>query len=68
MTHLQALRSATIEPATMLGVSDELGSIAPGKLADIIAVQEDPTRNIVALRSIRLVMKGGEVVRNYAGH
>ena len=68
MTHLQALRSATIEPATMLDVSDELGSIATGKLADIIAVEEDPTRDISALRSIRMVMKGGKVVRNDVPH
>ena len=64
MTHLEALRSATIEPATMLGVSDGLGSIAPGKLADIIAVEADPTLDISALRSIRMVMKGGNVIRN----
>ena len=67
MTPLQALRSATIEPATMLGVSDELGSIEPGKLADLILLDGDPTRDISALRSIRLVVKGGEVVRNDIG-
>ncbi len=64
MTPLQALRSATIAPATMLGVADELGSIAPGKLADLVAVEADPTQDISALRTIRLVVKGGEVVRN----
>jgi imidazolonepropionase-like amidohydrolase len=61
MTPLQALRAATVAPATMLGVADELGTIAPGKLADLIAVAEDPTRDISALRDIRLVVKGGVV-------
>jgi imidazolonepropionase-like amidohydrolase len=64
MTHLQALRAATIEPATMLGVADELGSLEIGKLADVIAVPSDPTTDISALRDIRLVVKGGDVVRN----
>ncbi len=64
MTPLQALRSATINPANMLGVADELGTLEPGKLADLIVVDEDPTRDISALRRIPLVIKGGEVVRN----
>ena len=64
MTPLEALRSATINAATMLGVADELGTIEPGKLADLIAVEQDPTQNILALRAIRLVIKGGKVVRN----
>jgi imidazolonepropionase-like amidohydrolase len=64
MSPLQALRAATIEPATMLGVDQELGTLAVGKLADLIGVAADPTADIGALRAIRLVMKGGEVVRN----
>ncbi len=63
MTPLEALRSATILPATMLGVEDELGSIEPGKLADLIAVPADPAWNISALREIMLVVKDGKVVR-----
>ena len=47
----------------MLGVEGELGSIEPGKLAEFIAVTQDPMRNISALREIRLVVKGGNVVR-----
>ncbi len=62
MTPLEALRSATILAATMLGMEDELGSIETGKLADLVAVTADPTRNISALREIVLVVKGGEVV------
>jgi len=64
MTPLQALRAATIAPATMLGVEDELGSIEPGKLADLILVNEDPTEDIRALRSIVFVMKDGRIVRD----
>jgi imidazolonepropionase-like amidohydrolase len=64
MTPRQALRAATIQPATMLGVADDLGTIASGRLADLVAVAADPTLDISALRAIRLVIKGGEVVRN----
>ena len=64
MTPLAAVKAATIEAATLLGVADKLGSLAPGKLADLIAVDRDPLADIHALRSIRLVMKGGAVVRS----
>ncbi len=64
MTPLEALRSATMEPATMLGVASDLGSIDAGKLADLIAVPSDPTTDISALRDVRLVVKDGRVVRN----
>jgi imidazolonepropionase-like amidohydrolase len=64
MTPLQALRSATVETATMLGLADRVGTIEPGKWADIVLTDADPTRDIKALRSIRLVMKGGVVYRN----
>lgn len=64
MTPLQALRAATIEPATMLGIEDELGSVEPGKLADLILVEADPAEDISALRSIVLVMKDGKIVRD----
>jgi len=63
MSDLQALRAATIEPARMLSVEDELGSVEVGKLADLIAVAGNPSRNISALRDIRLVIKEGMVVR-----
>jgi imidazolonepropionase-like amidohydrolase len=64
MTPLQALRAATIEPARMLGVEAQVGEIAVGKLADIVALNADPAADIRALRTIRFVMKGGTVVRN----
>jgi imidazolonepropionase-like amidohydrolase len=62
MTPLNALRSATIEAAKLLGVEKDMGTLEPGKYADLIAVRSDPARSISALREIVLVMKGGEVV------
>jgi imidazolonepropionase-like amidohydrolase len=64
MTPLKALRSATIDAATMVGLQDRLGRVEPGMLADIIITDADPSRDIKALRSIKLVMKGGTVYRN----
>jgi imidazolonepropionase-like amidohydrolase len=64
MTPLKALRAATIETATMLGAADRLGSIERGKLADLIITDADPSKDIKALRTIKLVMKGGVVYRN----
>jgi imidazolonepropionase-like amidohydrolase len=63
MTPLQALATATAVPAELLGVQDRLGRIAPGYLADLVAVEGDPTTDINALFSgVRVVMKEGKVV------
>lgn len=64
MTPLQALRAGTIESARMLGAEAEIGSLEPGKYADIVVLAEDPIKDIKALRDIRLVMKGGQIYRN----
>jgi imidazolonepropionase-like amidohydrolase len=64
MSPLEALRSATIEPAKMLDADDKIGSLEAGKYADIVAVRGDPARDIGALRNISFVMKGGKVYRN----
>jgi imidazolonepropionase-like amidohydrolase len=64
MTPLRALRAATIEPARMLGADQDIGSLAVGKYADIVAVGADPVADIKALRSISMVMKGGTIYRN----
>jgi imidazolonepropionase-like amidohydrolase len=59
-----AMKSATIVNAQLLGWSDRIGSLEKGKYADLIAVEGDPLRDISELRRIKFVMKGGQVVRN----
>lgn len=67
MTPVQALQAATIQPARMMRVDADLGSISPGKYADIVVLDADPTRDIGALRTLNFVMKGGTVVRDDHG-
>lgn len=61
MTPEQALRSATVVAAELLGWSDKLGTIEPGKLADIVAVPGDPLADVSRLEQVRFVMKNGVV-------
>ena len=61
MPAIEALRSATITNAMLLGMGDELGQIKAGFIADIIAVDTDPTQNINTLKEVRFVMKEGTV-------
>lgn len=64
MTPMQAIRSGTSLGAEMLGWSDKLGTIEPGKLADIVAVSGDPLADIGELEHVRFVMKEGIVYKN----
>lgn len=66
MSPIDVLRTATINSAELLGLSDRIGTIEAGKLADIIAVEGDPLRDAKDLRKTRFVMKGGVVIRNDA--
>jgi imidazolonepropionase-like amidohydrolase len=67
MTPLQAIQSATINDADLLGWSAKVGAIEPGKWADMIAVDGDPLRDVTILQHVRFVMKGGEVIKNEYG-
>ncbi len=66
MTPARALQAATIGPACWLGADDRVGVVAPGRFADLVLVEEDPTLDVGALRTLRWVMKGGRVVRDDA--
>ncbi|HEX9954571.1 MAG TPA: amidohydrolase family protein, partial [Allosphingosinicella sp.] len=58
------LIAATGGNARIFGLDTRLGSVRPGLLADLVAVEGDPTREISAVRKVRLVMKGGKVFRD----
>ena len=62
MTPSAVLIAATSGNAAAFHIADKLGSIAPGKLADLVAVDGDPARDIAAVQRVRMVMKGGAVV------
>jgi len=64
LSPLQSIQSATINAADLLGWSDKIGAVEPGKWADIIAVDGDPLQDVTTLERVKFVMKGGEVVKN----
>jgi imidazolonepropionase-like amidohydrolase len=63
MPAADVLAAATSGNARLFRLSDRLGAVKPGLLADLVAVEGDPTADLSALRRVRLVMKGGEIVR-----
>lgn len=64
MTPMQAIRTGTTVSAELLGWSDKVGTIEPGKWADIVAVAGDPLKDITELERVKFVMKGGAVFKN----
>jgi imidazolonepropionase-like amidohydrolase len=63
MTPAQAIRSATATAAELLGVQDSIGTIEPGKQADIVAVPGDPLADVTTMEKVDFVMKGGVVYK-----
>jgi imidazolonepropionase-like amidohydrolase len=66
LSAVEVLRRTTSQAAAALGLSDR-GVIAPGKLADLLIVDGDPTTNLLDLTRVHAVMKGGEWVARVAG-
>ncbi len=64
MTPMQAIRTATVNAAELLGVSDRIGTVEPGKLADLVGVAGDPLTDITELERVQFVMKEGVVYKD----
>jgi len=64
MSQLEAIRSATVRPAEMLDMTGQIGVIAAGSYADVIAVVDDPLKDIKQLGNVQFVMKDGQVYKN----
>lgn len=64
MTPMAALRAATVDAAALLGQSEHLGTITVGKLADIVAVQGDPYRDVTLMERISTVIKDGRLIKH----
>lgn len=63
LTNLQAIQAATVNAADLLGWSDKVGTLEPGKYGDLIAVKGDPMADTSVLEHVAFVMKGGEIVK-----
>jgi imidazolonepropionase-like amidohydrolase len=63
MTPVEAIKAATVNAADLLGLAGEVGTIEPGKSADIIAVTGDPLQDVTVLKKVEFVMARGEVVK-----
>lgn len=63
LTPMQSIQAATVNAADLLGWSDKVGAIEPGRYADIIAVDGDPVGNVRLLENVPFVMKGGQIVK-----
>ena len=63
MTPGEAIESATVNAADLLGIADQVGTLEPGKAADLIAVDADPLADVRVLKQVRYVMQAGQAVR-----
>ena len=64
MSPMQAIKASTSVAAELLEMGGKLGELIPGALADLVAVQGDPLKDITLLEQVRFVMKDGKVYRN----
>ncbi|MCY3940993.1 MAG: amidohydrolase family protein [Gammaproteobacteria bacterium] len=64
LTPEEAIVTATVNAAALIGMEDELGTVEPGRIADLIAVYGNPLSDISALRNVQVVIQGGRVVRD----
>jgi imidazolonepropionase-like amidohydrolase len=67
LTPMQAIQSATQSAADLLGWPDSVGTLTPGRYADVVAVVGDPLRDITELERVTFVMKGGVVYKEVGG-
>jgi imidazolonepropionase-like amidohydrolase len=63
MSARDAVTAATVEAADLLGLGGEIGTLAPGKSADVIAVEGDPLADVAALQQVRFVLARGRIAR-----
>ena len=63
MTPAQAIHAATVSGSELLGMSKDIGTVEPGKFADLVAVKGDPLKDVTVLEHVDFVMKGGVVVK-----
>jgi len=64
MPALETIKAATVSAAELLGMSESVGSIEKGKLADIVAVDGDPSKELQSMGRVKFVMKDGVVYKN----
>jgi imidazolonepropionase-like amidohydrolase len=62
MTPLQAIQSATVVAAELIGWQDRVGSLEPGRFADLVAVTGDPQADVGVLTDVAVVIKGGRIL------